>query len=405
MNYKWPLNTSNFPLLDKIKICYFLLDSKNFWTQSVKVQEFERAMAAFTKFQYAVFVSSGSAANTILAMYLKDKLASSNLKTERNIVILPSTTWQTSCSPWIREGFKPHFIDISLSNFGMDLVQLEEFLVKNHEKVAAVFPTSLLGFNLDYSRLEVLQSQYPYITFYVDQCENNFGHFSNHKSGKLFNRFTSTLSTYMGHEIQSVEGGFLLTNDQTEYEKFLMYRNHGMTRSLDNPTFSNSPALGQANLYKNSNVDPRFDFYLFGNNFRNSDINAFIGALDFKRVLEYISSRRSLYSFYRESLNEDRYLLPTSETESVPFCLPIICKGEFAKKRLNSIKHYCMKNLIETRPILSGFLGYQTAYRGMMDEKDFPNSIFLHNNGIYVGLHTKLKKKQISSLTNYLNQI
>jgi dTDP-4-amino-4,6-dideoxygalactose transaminase len=85
-------------------------------------------------------------------------------------------------------------------------------------------------------------------------------------------------------------------------------------------------------------------------------------------------------------------------------CIPIICQGE-QETRLRKIKDYCYNNQIETRPIISGFLGYQTSYQGLMDEKDYPNSIYLHNNGIYVGLHTKLKEKQILKLVEFLNRI
>jgi CDP-6-deoxy-D-xylo-4-hexulose-3-dehydrase len=369
------------------------------------VQEYERKMADFMGYKRAIYVSSGSTANTILAMSLKDRRVKFGDFEKRNIVVLPSTTWQTSCSPWIREGFLPYFIDVSLENFGVDLVKLNEFLKKNHEKVACVFPTALLGFNINYGRLKYIQKDYPGVCFAIDQCENNFSQFGFSESDN--NIFTSTTSTYMGHELQSVEGGFIFTNVQAEYESFLMYRNHGMVRSLIGTDVE--PAKG---LYENKKVDSRFDFYCLGNNFRNSDIHAFIGLLDFKRRFKYVKQRRKLYGVFQRNINKDRYLLPheyiTDDTDSswyVPFCIPIICKGEQRPERLVKIKEYCLENSIETRPIISGFLGYQTAYEGMMDEKDYPNSVFLHNNGIYIGLHPKVTKKQILKLTDFLNKI
>lgn len=404
--YKWPLNVSNFSWFDRFKLCGFFLNPSNFWTQNNKVKEFEIEMAKFVGSRYAIFVSSGSAANTILAMYLKDKLKKENNK--RNIIILPSTTWTTSCSPWIREGFEPHFIDISLDNFGLDLKKTMNYLIDNHEKVAAIFPTSLLGFNTDFIGLNNIRENYPDIKIFIDQCENNF---ANLQEGSLyinpFKDFTSTTSTYMGHEIQSVEGGFIFTNSFDEYVQFTMYRNHGMTRSLDNIFIEKN------NNFINKKVDKRFDFYCLGNNFRNSDINAYIGLLDIKRVDTYIKKRRKLYGIYQFNINRDRYILPMDNIWNVnkntsyyvPFCIPIICKGNTSQERLFKIKKYCIENQIETRPIVSGFLGYQTAYQGFMDEKGYPNSIYLHNNGIYVGLNTKIKEKQILKLVKFLNKI
>ncbi len=397
---KWSLNVSNFTWLDRLKICKFFLNPSNFWTMNKYVQKYEKQMAEFVGFKYAVYVSSGSAANTILAMNLKDKLVKSGEFEKRNIVVLPSVTWQTSASPWIREGFKPFFIDVSLGNFGMDLNKLEEFLKINNEKVAVVFPTCLLGFNIFYAKLKKIRESFPKICFGVDQCENNFG--TEAVDGDDYNYFTSTTSTYMGHELQSVEGGFIFTNNFDEYITCLMYRNHGMTRSLDGIESQ------EIELYKNKKVDSRFDFYCLGSNFRNSDIHAFIGLLDFKRRYRYVVKRKKLYNILTKNLNSNRYILPDYSymiNWHVPFCLPIICKGEDSKIRLQKIIAYCLNNDIETRPIVSGFLGYQTAYKGLMDEKDYPNSVFLHNNGIYIGLHPKLKKKQILKLVDYLNKI
>lgn len=406
--YKWPLNVSNYTWLDRLKICSFFLNPKNFWTMNGKVQEFERQMAKFMGYKYAIFVSNGSVANTILAMALRDKLKKE--KSSRNIVVLPSTTWTTSCSPWIREGFEPHFIDVSLDNFGLDLNKLGDYLKINHNNIAAIFPTSLLGFNINYRWLKLRQNEYPEIEFFIDQCENTFGGFESLDTYDAadFNVFTSTTSTYAGHELQSVEGGFIFTNNIEQYYLFLMYRNHGMVRSLKETAFIDKNDIGWKQ-YINNKVDSRFDFYSLGNNFRNTEINAVIGLLDLKKVYTYIKKRRKLYGLFQNRLNQDRYLLPsdtfTKSSWHVPFCIPIICKGEECKKRLGRIKDYCEDNKIETRPILSGFLGYQTAYKEFMDEKDYPNSVYLHNNGIYVGLHTKLKENQILKLVDFLNKI
>src|ERR1017187_7467784 len=110
----WSLNINNFTKSDRKKIANFILNTENRWTQDKFVREYEKVMADFVGSKYAVFVSSGSTANTLLSYYLKDKLKN---EPNRNIVVLPSITWQTSCSPWIRVGFNPQFLDISFDDF------------------------------------------------------------------------------------------------------------------------------------------------------------------------------------------------------------------------------------------------------------------------------------------------
>ena len=57
---------------------------------------------------------------------------------EKNIVVFPSTTWITSVSPFIREGFEPKFIDISLTNYAIDLDKLETYLDDNQKYVICI---------------------------------------------------------------------------------------------------------------------------------------------------------------------------------------------------------------------------------------------------------------------------
>jgi CDP-6-deoxy-D-xylo-4-hexulose-3-dehydrase len=391
--YSWLLNINNFSYLDRVKIALFILNFKNRWTQDNQVKKFEKSMANFIGCKYAIFVSSGSTANTLLAQYVKD--SSKNFQ-EKNIIVLPSTTWQTSCSPWIREGFRPHFIDISLENFAINKVKLLEYVKNNYKKIACIFPTSLIGFSQDINFYRMIEKKYK-VKVMLDNCENTLGDFN----GKnLSSHFTSSTSTYFGHQIQSIEGGFIFTNSEKEYEYFLMNRNHGMTRSLKAYGINNKK-------YQNKNVDGLFDFYSLGNNFRNTDLNAFIGLLDLNRINFYKEKRNELYGIYYNNLDQSKFYLPSSREleHDVPFCLPIIIKNS-NKELFDKALNYCKSNNIEYRPIISGFLGYQTCYKEYFNKiNDHPNSIYLHKYGFYVGLYTSLKKEQILKLTRALNNL
>lgn len=387
---KWPLNVNNFTFFDRLKIASFILNPSSRWTQDNQVKNFERKMADFVGSKYSVFCSSGSTANTILAQFYKDKFKNS----KKTIVVFPSTTWQTSCSPWIREGFTPHFIDISLEDFSIDKEKLKNFLKDNFDNIACVFPTSLIGFTPDMDFYQDIIQKYK-IDVCFDNCENTLGEF---KDKNISSFFTSSTSTYFGHQLQSVEGGFLFTNFEEEYEYFLMQRNHGMTRSLKVYGIDSSK-------YQNNNVDSLFDFYTLGNNFRNTDINAFIGQLDLKRNKIYTEKRSLLYNFYKNNLDSEKYFLPDSRQncKDVPFCLPIICRKD---NQINNIIDICKQLKIEYRPIISGFLGKQTCYKQYFNsENEYPNSIYLHQNGIYVGLYSKVKEQNILELCNQMNKI
>jgi len=385
----WPLNINNFTFLDRLKICQFILNPKNRWTQDTQVKKIEKAMANFVNSKYSVFVSNGSTANTILSQYIKDS-------TNKNVIVFPSTTWQTSCSPWIREGFMPHFIDISLEDFSINKKELLKFVEKNHKKIACIFPTSLIGFCPDIDFYLELENKYN-IKVMFDNCENTLGDF---RGKNISSYFTSTTSSYFGHQIQSIEGGFIFTNSLKEYEYFLMQRNHGMTRSLK------AYGLNPAN-YINKNVDELFDFYSLGSNFRNTDLNAFIGLLDINRINTYKERRINLYKLYKSLLDKNKFYLPPEREhcQDVAFCLPIIVKNQ-NKFLYEKAFNLCKEKGIEYRPIISGFLGYQTCYKKFMkNHNKYRNSIYLHNYGFYVGLYSSLQEKCIIDFANKLNKL
>jgi CDP-6-deoxy-D-xylo-4-hexulose-3-dehydrase len=230
-----------------------------------------------------------------------------------------------------------------------------------------------------------------------DNCENTFGSFDGKNVSSFF---TSSTSTYFGHQIQSIEGGFIFTNSEDEYRYYLINRNHGMVRSLD------FYALNYSDI-QNKLVDPLFDFYSFGSNYRNTDLNAYIGQLDFKRVDIYKKSRNKFYSLLKSELDESKFFLPKNRAKSVDcaFCFPIIFKNN-DRDNINIAKQICDDLEIEYRPIISGFLGYQTCYKKYFESfLEYENSIKLHRDGFYIGLYHNMNYNLAKSFVKKVNMI
>jgi dTDP-4-amino-4,6-dideoxygalactose transaminase len=110
---------------------------------------------------------------------------------------------------------------------------------------------------------------------------------------------------------------------------------------------------------------------------------------------------------YYKYLDKDKFYLPSvrNNCNDVPFCLPIICRNANLKAKAIDI---CNSLSIEYRPIISGFLGYQTCYKkyfNTLSKENFVNSIFLHENGFYIGLHSGVSSDDILFITSQLNNI
>ncbi len=391
MNYKWNLNESNFTYFDRLKICKFFLNPKNRWTQGNFVLNYENTWSKRVGSNHAICVNSGSSANTLIAQF-----AAENNPSNKNTVVFPSVTWQTSVSPWINLGFNPKFIDVNLNDFSMDLKKLDNYLKDNYKKVNTVFITSLIGVTPDILTAKQICNSYN-VTLKLDNCENIFGSYS----GKhVCSELTSSTSLYFGHQTTTgSEGGIIFTNSDDEMVSYVLNRSHGLTRELLNYD------LGKKYYKKitNDEVNEQFDFNTLGSNFRMSNIAAFMGSLDFEKLDTYIKSRKQLYKVYSDLISND-FILPKeyNSRENVMFCLPIILKDKCHKK-MNKIKHLLRNLEIEYRPIISGNLLRQTCYKKYENYKDFKNAEHLHNYGVYVGLHPKLKQRQIYLLTRKLN--
>lgn len=407
-SYKWPLNTINHSYLDRIKLAFFYLNPSNQWSIGPKVKEFEERFAKYLGVKYVVATSSGSTANSILSHYWFDKNKKS-IKNGRNQIILNGITWATNANPWIRDGFKPIFIDINLQDFSIDCDKLEKYLKHNHKKVSCVFVTSLIGFAPNLDRLEEICNKYK-VRLFGDFCESGLtkyiGWFDKPNLVHIGRYITNTHSFYVGHLLCGCEMGCLATNNHEEYQEFLLYRNHGLLRSIKD--INEYPWINTYEENKNELTDESFTFIRVGNNYRPTEINAYTTLLDLKRIEQYTKRRKSLYELYYKNLNDNFYLPEQNGDENINFCLPIIVNPEYKGNKSDLIekaKKICDKNLIERRPIVSQTITRHSIYQEYGDYKTLKNCEYLTKYGFYVGLNVKVKEDDILSLTKELNQL
>lgn len=395
-DFDWPLNEINHSLLDRLKICAFFLNPKNQWSQGEKVRKLETAFEEYTGAKYGVFVSSGSAANTLMARRIKH-LQEQNPYDIANIVVTNVVSWHTSLSPWKFLGYEIKLIDVSLKDFIMDYDLLEKYLEENQGKVKVVFLVNLLGIAANIPKYQKLCDRYN-VTLLLDNCECAMSY---QVDEHICKNVTSSVSTYVGHHLNSGEGGCILTNSEEEFIFYLMGRSHGMVRALE--PYKDKLTI-DINSLRNPLVDSRFDFNILGDNLRNTDINAYLGLLDIKRAKQYEKKRRSLWNDIRGNLNQDRYIIPYSQNFNVPFCFPIVLK-EPDYNKIDNIKKELASRLIEWRSIVGGNLARQTCFQGIEDYHNFPNAEFLNSFGIYVGLYPKLNRNKLLKLIDFLNRI
>lgn len=388
MNWKLMENAISFK--DKLNLAKFILTSNSF-TNGTKVKQLENEWNSWLGSEYSLFVSSGSTANFLLISAIKELYG---LKSGDKVLV-PSCTWMTNVAPVIQLGLKPIFCDIQLQDFSFDESQLVK-ISKKHKDIKLIFVTHLLGFTSLSRDSGLLQKLFPKAYIIDDVCESHGC--KSHDGTKIgSNSLGATFSTYFGHHLTSIEGGFVSTNNVDLYDLMKMKRSHGMAReSLHFKKYAE----------KYSDIDSAFLFITDGYNFRNTEISAVLGSSQLKKLDTSIEIRNDNFQFFCEILNNySDKICPISYTNCASnFCLPLICKSKNIKE---SLEYKLIENHIEYRPIVSGnILKHPFLQNYKIEPKETPYFVdMIHECGIYIGNNQFIGERNLNLLNTILESL
>jgi CDP-4-dehydro-6-deoxyglucose reductase, E1 len=135
---RWSLLDNNISQDDVQAVIAFLSQKEiPILTQSKKVKEFEEAWSKWLGVKYSVFVNSGTAANQLTLLALKELYGGGE-------VIVPPLTWVSDIAAVLQNGFTPVFCDIDLTTLALDP---KEVAKKITPQTRAIFLTHILGYN------------------------------------------------------------------------------------------------------------------------------------------------------------------------------------------------------------------------------------------------------------------
>ena len=155
--------------------------------------------------------------------------------------------------------------------------------------------------------------------------------------------------------MSTIEGGVITTNDETLHELLLQLRSHGWARDLSEDR--------KNSLRERHGIDEfseLYTFYVPGFNLRSTDLQAFIGLEQLKKIDKMIIRRNENLQYYKQLLN-GKVWFPTEVENSYTanFSIPVILETAEKKKQLVSLLR---QNGVECRPLISGSMGTQPFY-------------------------------------------
>ena len=354
------------------QLCKWLLEG-NQLTKGKLTLEFEKKFSKKIGVKHSVFVNSGSSANLLMVSAL---IESGKLKNKTAIV--PAVSWVTTVTPFMQLNFDIKLCDCDINNLGLDIDHFEDLCKKNNPSIAII--VNVLGHPNYIQKIKKICKKYNVILI-EDSCET----LGTKNKGKKIGTdgIASSYSFYYGHHISTIEGGMVITNDSQLYDIMLSVRSHGWSRDLRKKT---QQALSKR--YKIDKFRNLYTFYYQGYNLRSTELNAFLGLGQIKKIDKISQTRYKNFNTYKKNLEDFWFQKSPSDLISS------FAYGTLVKNRIEVYEHL-KKFKIESRPLICGNIGRHPFWTKKFGDNNLKNSDIIHNFGIYLPNNYSLSKKDV----------
>lgn len=347
-------------------------------TKGPLTREFEAQWSRWLGRRYSVFVNSGSSANLLMYYAL---LSSKCLKNRK--VIVPSVGWVTTIAPAMQFGFEPLMCEADPDTFGLDLNHLENLLKKHKPGLVAM--VQVLGIPHKMEGLATLKKKYGFLML-EDACAAIGAVYRGKKVGAFGDM--ASFSFYFGHQMSTIEGGMVSTDDKELFNLLVMLRSHGWSKDLDK---KNHTAL--IKKHKVDDFHSPFVFYQPGFNLRSTDLNAFIGLGQLAKLDAMTERRRENHGLYRERLGK-RFYVQRPETGCTVASISFGLLAATSTERRRIVQALA-DNAIETRIFSAGNLGQHPFWQERYGKGSFPMADRIHHTGLFLPNNPSLKNTDI----------
>ena len=193
---------------------------------------------------------------------------------EGDEVLVPECTWigSTAGISWL--GAKPVFCDIQKDSWCID----PESVMRNiTPKTKAIITVNLFGNMSDMEKLENIADHHG-LHLIEDAAESLGSTYNGIRSGKF--GVGSTFSFHRTKTITTGEGGMLLLDDESLYERCMFLRDHGRS--------------------------PKVPYYILevAHKYMPFNLQAALGYAQFLRLDELVVKKREQFNFYKEALKD-----------------------------------------------------------------------------------------------------
>jgi len=358
---------------------------------------FEEKIAQSFEKSKAVMVNSGSSALYILIEALNLPKGSE--------VITPALTFATTVGCLVKNDLIPHFVDVGLNSYCIDIEKLDAAI---NENTSAIIAPDLMGNICEWEKIkEIVHGSNKDIKIICDSADT--------LGAKLFGKSNGAYcdaaitSFYGSHVINGAGNGGMLVTDSIEvYEKARLLRSWGRSSSL----FSDSEAIeNRFNIDLDGvQYDAKFVFEEIGYQLEPSEISAAFALVQYKKLSKNIKARQANFNHHYKFLTKyDEYFdlpvqNPNAETGWLAF--PAIVKDGSPFTRTD-LQIFLENRNIQTRVVFTGNILRQPGFKDINcigSAEDFVNADRVMRGGILLALHHGLTNEMLMHIHNSIEE-
>ena len=323
------------------------------------IKKFEKSFASFHGMNHATTCSNGTAA-------LHLALAALDLK-KGDEVIVPDLTFVSTANVVAFCGATPVLVDVDKETWNIDPEQVQK---KITPKTKAIIPVHLFGNPCDMDAIMKIAKEHNLVV--IEDCAESLG-------AKYDDKLTGTFgdiacfSFYGNKTLTTGEGGMCMTNDKALFDKMNLLKNHGMTK------------------------EKRYWHEMVAFNYRMTNLQAAIGLAQMERLPSFIKKREEIANTYRELLKDVPGISFQKVSEKAK---PVFWMVSIVAEEKDELVKALQKAEIDTRPIFHP-LHSLPIYK---EDKDYPNSTFISENGLSLPTYTNLTEAQLKEICEALQR-
>ncbi|WP_439234821.1 DegT/DnrJ/EryC1/StrS family aminotransferase [Lonepinella koalarum] len=258
----WP----SFTQEEADAVSQVILSNKvNYWTGQ-ECREFEKEFAQFAQTKYAVALTNGTVALDVALKALGIGAGDD--------VIVTSRTFLASASSIVTAGANPVFADVELDSQNISRRTIEAVLTPHTKAIICVH---LAGLMCDMDPIMQLAEEKG--LYVIEDCAQAHGAMYKGRSAGSIGHIGAW--SFCQDKIMTTggEGGMVTTNDEALWNKMWSYKDHG--KSYDSVYHKQHPA-GFRWLHDS-----------FGTNWRMMEVQAVIGRIQLRRMVEWTQKRNA----------------------------------------------------------------------------------------------------------------